>query len=116
MPARGYQRSHCQRGHELTEENTIQRKDRGRTCKVCARLKSQARYRGMTVGEFLLEEERRRVFDEAEAKIKDFKAAILDDPLMLEELVRDAHVLRTGGPLYKNFLAVHRNRNPLSDT
>jgi hypothetical protein len=37
-------KTHCKRGHEFTEENTIWRKDGGRQCRACTKAYFKARY------------------------------------------------------------------------
>lgn len=37
------EKTHCPQGHEYTAENTRFRKNKGRSCKACARLQKQAK-------------------------------------------------------------------------
>ncbi len=37
-------KTHCVRGHEYNEENTYYRKDSGRSCRACERVKRRAKY------------------------------------------------------------------------
>lgn len=39
--------THCKRGHEFTTDNTLLRRDGGRSCRECARLRRRAKRNGM---------------------------------------------------------------------
>lgn len=53
-------KTHCKRGHEFTPENTLpQLGNRGRLCRTCANAWHRAKRRGMTLDEYLKEEDKK---------------------------------------------------------